>query len=190
VPRAKRNEVANGWYHVMNRGGGRRHVFVTDELKALFLETLGDTAIRYDLRVHAFCVMGNHYHLLINTMKPNLSSGMRFLNSRFAMGFNKIRRNDGPIFKSRFKSVFINTEAYLLNVSRYIHWNPVDARIVSNIQDYQWSSYTDNISGNIRYEWLETSLFADQETFVGFTNKGIDQRTAAFYEKQRQASTL
>ena len=144
MPRAKRFEQENGWYHVVNRGAARRHIFFSDELKLLFLKCLERTSIKYEFDVYAFCIMGNHYHLLINTKMPNLSDGMRYLNSRFARYYNYTRRKDGPIFKSRFRSTYISSYEYLRNVSRYIHWNPVLARIVNQPEEYNWSSYWDH----------------------------------------------
>lgn len=143
MPRANRLLIENGFYHVMNRGAARRHIFVDVTLKQLFLNILFETCEKYRFQVICYCIVGNHYHLLVKTLDPNLSEGMRFLNSRFARKFNQLRMKDGPIFRSRFKSIFISDERYLLNVIRYIHLNPVEAGLVKRPEDYPWSNCRD-----------------------------------------------
>jgi putative transposase len=141
MPRAQRFSIENGLYHVMNRGAARRHIFVDDSLKSLFLGILEEVSYKYRFQVICYCIMGNHYHLLIRTEDANLSEGMRFLNSRYARQFNRLRLKDGPIFRSRFQSILISDDRYLLNVCRYIHLNPVEAGIVKRPEDYPWSNY-------------------------------------------------
>jgi REP element-mobilizing transposase RayT len=169
----------------MNRGAARRHIFVNDVLKQVFLNVLEETKWRYKWDIYAFCIMGNHYHLLICTPEGNLSDGMRFLNSRYAREFNKIRAKDGPIFKSRFKSLFISSKKYLLNVTRYIHLNPIDAGITATPEEYKWSSYKDFIGEN-HNSTLLTSLPVEFSPagYISFVQEGNSIFIKDFYNKQ------
>jgi putative transposase len=190
MPRTQRYEVENGWYHVFSRGAAKRHIFFNDYLKSLFINFLIETIQYYKFQIHCFCIMGNHYHLLINTPEANLSEGMCFLNSKYARAFNKHRRKDGPIFKSRFKSIYVLNERYLLNLTRYIHLNPVTSGIVDAPEKYYWSSCIDYISDISRYAWLQRDLAGNTVLYNGYINKGNNIRITEFYAKNRLPSIL
>ncbi len=124
----------------MNRGLSRQTIFHTNEHRELFLNLLADIHQRFGVQIHAYCLMDNHYHLLLYTPKSNLSRAMRHLDGVYTQRFNKSQKRDGPLFRGRYKSILIDADNYLLQVSRYIHLNPVEANIVELPQEYHWSS--------------------------------------------------
>ncbi|MDQ8205575.1 transposase, partial [Pelagicoccus sp. SDUM812003] len=126
-----------------NRGNYRSWIFETDGAKASFEKSLLEAAERSGWKLHAYCVMGNHFHLALETPAPNLSEGMRWLQSSFAMRFNRFRKENGHIFQGRFKSIVVEDVERLAWLCHYIHLNPVRARIcpVSDLRGYRYSSY-------------------------------------------------
>jgi putative transposase len=134
-------DVEGAVHHVFDRGN-RRQVVCEDELDfRLFLELLERAARRFEWRVHAYCVLPNHYHLLIETPKAGLSRGMQLLNGRYAQAFNSGRRLDGHLFQGRFGSVLVEEQGHALWVNRYIARNPVEAGLVTSPATWGWSSY-------------------------------------------------
>lgn len=114
----------------MNRGRGRCNIFLTNRDREIFLELLDDIYQRFSVETHAYCLMDNHYHLLLHTPLPNLSRAIRHLNVVFTQKFNRWHMTDGPLFRGRYKSIVVEKESYLLRLSRYIHLNPVSAKMV------------------------------------------------------------
>ena len=112
----------------MNRGRGRRWIFHGDAYYEAFLGTLEEAHDRHDARIHAYCLMGNHYHLLIETPLANLDRIMRHINGLYTQRYNRLKRTDGPLFRGRYKSILVDETAYLLQVSRYIHRNPIEVK--------------------------------------------------------------
>jgi putative transposase len=162
MPRPLRIIYPGAWYHIMNRGLGRRKIFLTDEHRQLFLDTLIETIERYEIEVHSYVLMGNHYHLLIKTPEGNVSRAMRNLNGVYTQRFNRLIKNDGPIFRGRYKSILVDDDGYQLYVSRYIHLNPVAAKLVVRGEDYFWSSYAAYLDESIKPDWLQTSIILEQ----------------------------
>lgn len=152
--RAPRLDFAGAWQHVMNRGAGHRTIFASDHDRRSFLALLGQVHERFAIQVHAYCLMDDHYHLLVHTPTANLSLAMRQLGGVHTQRFNHHNGTDGPLFRGRFKSIVIDAENYLLAVSRYIHRNPVEADIVANVGDYQWSSYGAYVGTHPCPPWL------------------------------------
>ena len=109
------------WYHVMNRGAGRRYIFKNNTHRHYFLSLLEDTQDRFHAEWHAYCLMGNHYHLLLRTPDANLQRIMRHLNGLYTQFFNRSERKDGPLFRGRYKAFLVDTQSYWLPLSRYIH---------------------------------------------------------------------
>ena len=95
----------------------------------------------FSVETHAYCLMDNHYHLLLHTLEGNLSRAMRHINGNYTKKFNRIQQSDGPLFRGRYKAILIEQDAYLLQLSRYIHLNPVVAGSVTSAKEYPWSSY-------------------------------------------------
>jgi putative transposase len=147
MARPLRLEFEGALYHVMSRGNAGGTVFRSDADHALFLALLKDLCARYNVIVYAYCLMTNHYHLLIETLDPNLSIYMRQLNGIFTQKMNKKYKRRGHLFQGRFKAVLIEKENYLLEVNRYIVLNPVRAKMTRSAWDHKWSSYRAMVTG-------------------------------------------
>ncbi len=141
MARPLRLEFPGALYHVTSRGNARQRVFRDDEDRETFLVTLAWVVTRFSWRCHAYCLMNNHVHLLIETPQPNLSRGMRQLNGVYTQRFNRRHRKVGHLFQGRFKAILVEKEGYLLELARYIVLNPVRAKMVKTPDRYHWSSY-------------------------------------------------
>jgi REP element-mobilizing transposase RayT len=133
-------------YHITNRGNRRSSIFYDDFDRDAYLQLLEETRGYYPFYLHAYCLMTNHIHLQIETIHHHPKDMMKMLNSRYAMYFNKRHRLVGHVFQGRYGAELIDSSDYLLDVSRYIHLNPVEAKMVKSPRDYRWSSYSAYIS--------------------------------------------
>ena len=156
MARPLRIEYPGAYYHILNRGNAGERIFVSHRDKEKFLEYLEKAVQRFSITVHTYCLMGNHYHLLIETPQANLSAAIQWLNVSYATYFNRKRHRRGHLFHGRFKAFLVDADEYLQQLSRYIHLNPVRAKMVSNPSDYKWSSYPVFIKKAKRPAWLET----------------------------------
>lgn len=154
MPRIARLTYSGAYYHVLSRGLERRNIYKTVRDRERYLEILEESVFRYHLKIHSYCLMSNHYHLLIQTLDDNLSIAMKYINGSYATYFNAKYKRVGPLFSSRFKSVLVEENPYILELSRYIHLNPVRAGMVDKAESYRWSSYRDFI-GYRKTGWLE-----------------------------------
>ncbi|PLT35783.1 transposase [Bacillus sp. V5-8f] len=134
-------------YHITNRGNRRSSIFLDDKDKMKYLELLEETRSAHPYILHAYCLMTNHTHLQLETIETHPKEIMKMLNFRYAIYFNKRHELDGHVFQGRYGSELIDSRKYFLDVSRYIHLNPVEAGLVKNPGDYPWSSYTVYESG-------------------------------------------
>ncbi|MGL6159698.1 transposase [Microbulbifer sp.] len=141
MARPLRIEFAGALYHVTARGNARQDIYLEDADKVGFLELVGKACERYDWLCHAYCLMSNHYHLLLETGTPSLSKGMKYLNGTYTQQFNRRHKRVGHVFQGRFKAILVEAESYLLELARYIVLNPVRARMVRAAKDWPWSSY-------------------------------------------------
>ena len=141
MARPLRLEFAGAVYHLTSRGNARQKVFFSDTDRALFLETLAQVVSRYGWICHAYCLMANHYHLLVETPKANLSIGMRQLNGIYTQSFNRQHKRVGHLFQGRFKAILVQKESYLLELCRYIVLNPVRVKGGVEMGAWKWSSY-------------------------------------------------
>lgn len=141
MPRPLREQFAGATYHLMARGVRGAPLYTNELEQARFLQLLSKTCERYDWLVHAYCLMGNHYHLLATTRRPTVSRGMQWLNSSYARSLNTEHDHEGHAFFRRFHSVLIKKDAQLAYVARYILLNPVRARLCDGPADWAWSSY-------------------------------------------------
>lgn len=141
MSRTPRLNFEGGIYHVFARGNGKQTIFFDSADKMDFLRLLEKTNDRYEWLCHTYCLMPNHFHLLLELLKGSLSRGMQFLSSIYAQNLNKRKNWVGHVFQGRFKSILIQRDAYLLELSRYIVLNPVRAGFVSDPKDWPWSSY-------------------------------------------------
>lgn len=140
MPR-KRRTVRKGFcYHIMLRGNGGQDIFRDQADRVRFCLLLQYSAEKHRLKVHGFCLMNNHVHLLIQPMTDNLSSGMHALAFRYAQYFHRKYKQRGYLYQGRYKAVIVQSGIYLTRLIRYIHLNPVRAKIVKNPEEYQWSS--------------------------------------------------
>jgi putative transposase len=128
-------------YHVTSRGNARAAIFLGDRDRELFVETLAQVIERFNWLCHAYCLMDNHYHLMIETPDGNLAAGMRQLNGVYTQRFNRAHRRVGHVFQGRFKAILVDRDSYLLELCRYVVLNPVRAGIVKRAGEYCWSSY-------------------------------------------------
>jgi putative transposase len=164
VSRPLRIEWPGGLYHVTSRGNRREAIVEDDEDRLAWVDLLGQCCERFNWRVHAWCLMTNHYHLLLETPEANLSLGMRHLNGVWSQAFNRRHQRVGHVFQGRFKAVIVERESYLLELARYVVLNPVRACMVSDAAHYPWSSYraTAGMSGHAVPGWLETDWLLRQ----------------------------
>ena len=141
MTRPLRIEYEGAVCHVTSRGNARQDIYVDDEDRHAFLEVLGDVVDRLNWTCHAYCLMSNHFHLLIETPDANLSRGMRHLNGVYTQGFNRRHGRVGHVLQGRFKSILVERDNYLLELARYVVLNPVRAKMVRSARDWPWSSY-------------------------------------------------
>jgi len=141
MARQLRIEFAGALYHVTSRGNAQEAIYRNDEDRKKFLTVLNITCNRFNWYCHAYCLMDNHFHLLIETNTPTLSLGMKFLNGTYTQYFNRIHKRVGHVYQGRFKGILVEKDGYLLELSRYIVLNPVRARMVRTAKDWPWSSY-------------------------------------------------
>jgi putative transposase len=178
MTRQWRIEYAGAIYHVLSRGNGGQDIFRSEDDRYLFLDLLGELVERFDIDVHAYVLMGNHYHLLLKTKVANLSRAMQWFGTSYTRKFNLKNRTGGHLFQGRFKSIIIENDSYLLRLSCYIHRNPVRAGMVERLADYAWSSYLPYAYKNTKTpSWLTTESILKQLS-------GQDQRKA--YRKMVQ----
>ena len=141
MARPLRIEYEGAVYHITSRGNRRKPIFKDEDDQRLFLSTLESVNKRYNWLNHAYCLMNNHYHLIIETPDGNLSKGMRQLNGVYTQMFNKRHKKTGHIFQGRYKAILIQKDSHLLEACRYVVLNPVRAKIVHKLEDWKWSSY-------------------------------------------------
>lgn len=141
MARPIRIEYPGAVYYITSRGNANRPIFKDEQDRKDFLELLGLLVDRFKWRCHAYCLMNNHYHLLIETPKGNLSQGMRQLNGIYTQNFNRRHRRAGHVFQGRFKGILIDKKNYLLDLATHVVLNPVRLRVVKSPGNYKWSSY-------------------------------------------------
>jgi REP element-mobilizing transposase RayT len=141
MARPLRIEYPGAFYHVISRGISHESLFRSHRDKEKFLEYIEKVSERFSIIIHTYCLMNTHYHLLIETSEPNLSQSIQWLNVSYAIYFNRKHNRSGYLFQGRFKAILIDADAYLKQLSRYIHLNPVKAKLVSSAGLYRWSSY-------------------------------------------------
>ena len=156
MSRPLRIEFPGALYHVTSRGDRREDIFFDDTDRAALLNVVAQSMARFDAQVLAYCLMGNHYHLVLHTRRANLSALMRHVNGVYTQAFNRRHRKVGHLYQGRFKAILVDREAYLLEVCRYVELNPVRAGMVSTPQDWAWSSYRAHVGLAPLVPWLDT----------------------------------
>ena len=146
MPRKERREFAGGVYHVMDRGDRLEAIYEDDRDREMFLHALGQACERTGWRVHSYVLMGNHYHLLLETPEPNLCAGMKWMQGTYTIRHNARHKRRGHLFQGRYKAIIVEgeQETYFRTVSDYIHLNPVRAGLLAEgatLETYRWSSF-------------------------------------------------
>ncbi|HUT55424.1 MAG TPA: transposase [bacterium] len=154
MARPWRIEFPEAVYHVTARGNNRAAIVLDDSDRRDFLGLLAAAALRFNLKIFAFCLMTNHYHLFLRTPDANLTRAMHWLNATYTIRFNRRHRRAGHIFQGRYKALLVADTAHWSVLSIYIHLNPVRARIADHPADYEWSSFRDYTRARPRYDWL------------------------------------
>ncbi|MFM9971112.1 MAG: REP-associated tyrosine transposase [Burkholderiales bacterium] len=156
MSRPLRLEFEGALYHVTSRGDRREPIFEDDDDRAAWLDVLGDALDRFHATAFAYCLMTNHYHVVIQTHRANLSRLMRHLNGVYTQRYNSRHRKVGHLFQGRFKAVLVDEDAYFLEVCRYVELNPVRARMVKRPNDWPWSSYRVHTGRAAPLPWLDS----------------------------------
>lgn len=192
MPRPLRIEYENAYYHVMNRGRGRQRIFHDDTYYDTFLTTLEEAHKRFGIEILCYCLMGNHYHLLLKTPEANLGRVMRHINGVYTQRHNRLKKTDGPLFRGRYKAICVEEDSYQLQLSRYIHRNPLEAKIVTDLDTYAWSSYPYYVNSQQKPPaWLSQADIQAQlgqshrwrSKYRAFVAAGIDEEIKHFYSK-------
>jgi len=155
MARPIRIEYAGALYHVTSRGDRREDIFVDDDDRLIWLEVFSQVCSRFNWRCHAWCLMDNHYHIVIETIEGNLSQGMRQLNGVFTQKTNRRHNRVGHVFQGRFKAILVQKDAYLLELVRYVVLNPMRAEMVSDMLNWKWSSYLSMVGDVTCPDWME-----------------------------------
>jgi len=154
MSRPLRIEFSDAWYHVLNRGRRRESIFRDPKDYETFLQTVQEACEFWHLRVAAYCLLSNHYHLLVQTPNANLSRCLRHIDGVYTQRFNRRHGNDGPLFRGRYKALLIEADPYLLQLVRYIHRNPLRAGLAQTLDEYPWSSHQAYLSRSSKWKWL------------------------------------
>lgn len=182
MARPPRIAPPGGLFHITARGNRRQEIFFDDTDRRRFLSVLGVAVSRQTWRCHAYCLMPNHYHLMIETSAADLSVGMHRINCAYANWFNRRHALDGHLFQGRFHSVLLERAWHLLELSRYIVLNPVRAGLCHDPVEWRWSSYRASISvaptpSFLTVDWVLAQFGSDSESarasFRGFVGEAI-----------------
>jgi len=184
MARPLRIEYPGAVYHITSRGNGRNAIFLENKDRESYLKILSETIERYNWLCHAFCLMDNHYHLLIETIDPTLSRGMRHLNGVYTQSFNRRHSRVGHVFQGRYKAILVQKDTHLLALCRYVVLNPVRAKMVEKPEEWKWTSYQATVSAVAKPAWLTTDWILGQfalnrntarKGYQNFVKKGIGE---------------
>ncbi len=194
MARPLRIEFPGAFYHVINRGQSRRDIFLEDQGRLSFLELLGELVRLWKVEVYAYCLMSNHYHLLLSTPRAGLARAMRHLDGVYTQKFNRVHHRDGPLFRGRYKAILVDAEEHFLSVVRYIHHNPVAAGLVTDMDRYRWSSHRGYINKKQCPVWLNAdaglSRFHGLREYQRFMHDTIEKEIEEFYRGRYQKPIL
>lgn len=189
----------NATYHVMNRGLNRRKIFLNEHHYRFFIDLLKDVVKKWDVQIHAFSLMPNHYHLLIQTPLANISRVMRHIDGVYTQRFNRSQKRDGPLFRGRYKAILVEEDAYLVELLRYIHLNPVKGELVLRAEDYIWSGHRGYVRSLKGWDWLTTErllqFFGDdlrtaRRNLKRFIEEGVPEALEKRLDSNRWPSVL
>ena len=197
MSRPLRIEYPGAWYHVMNRGRRGEDIFSDRKDYESFLVILQDASEMFGFRVSAYCLMSNHYHLLVQTPVGNLSRVMRQINGVYTQRYNRRHKFDGQLFRGRYKSILVEEDSYLLELLRYIHRNPLRANMTQSVGEYPWSSHHGYVSNAKKWDWLNTrfllGMFAGKpgkakKAYSEFVKDADSEEVLDFFSKKNLAS--
>jgi putative transposase len=174
MARPLRIEFAGAFYHITARGNERKDIFKSVRDRSRFLSYLESATERYEAVIHVYCLMTNHYHLLLETPSGNLSQIMRHINGAYTTYFNTKRKRSGHLFQGRYKGILVEADEYAKELSRYIHLNPFRAGIVQSPEEYRWSSYRGYIGKEKPVGWLARNLV------LGYFGKKVSESTRGY----------
>jgi len=197
MARPLRIEYPGAVYHITSRGNEKKLIFKDERDREIFLDTLSQVDKRYNWLCHAYCLMNNHYHLIIETPDGNLSVGMRQLNGVYTQAFNRQHNRVGHLFQGRYKGILIQKDSHLLEVCRYVVLNPVRAKAVKKPEQWRWSSYQATAGIEKPHPCLSTEWILNQfgstrriaeKAYRKFVEDGIKQES--IWEAVRAQSIL
>jgi len=177
----------------MNRGNARAPIYLVDDDYETFLEVIKESSKFFQVYLSAYCLMSNHYHLLLTTPRANLARFMRHLNGVYTQRHNRLHKKDGHLFRGRYKAILVQEDEYLTHLVRYIHLNPVQASLVQDPKDYHWSSHAHYLKAKDE-EWLKvtktlkyfsSNIWSARKAYLDFIRQGIDPKTKAFFKKRK-----
>jgi putative transposase len=184
----------DAWYHIMNRGRRGEPIFIGKKDYQVFIELLKESSETWNIRMAAYCLMPNHYHLLVQTPEGNVSRAMRHINGVYTQRFNRFHGCDGQLFRGRYKSILLDADEYLLQLVRYIHRNPVRAGISKRIEGYPWTTHQGYLTGGKKWAWLYRDkvfgMLTDKakerlKRYREFMYEGDDDEVTQFLESRK-----
>ena len=199
MARPLRIEYPGAWYHAMNRGLNQYSIFLHNSDYELFITVIKEACKLFNVFVSSYCLLPSHYHLLLCTPEGNLGRFMRHLNGVYTQRHNREHKKDGPLFRGRYKAILVQEEEYLTRVVRYIHRNPLNAKMVDNLSSYQWSSHKVYESGKSKEAWLDIDVVLESfsnkrkqavKIYKNFVEQSTDSELEKFYSKRNQSSIL
>lgn len=162
MSRPWRIEYEGALYHLLSRGNEGNDIFIDEKDRGNFLDAVGEMSERFDIDIFAYVLMDHHYHLLARSRRANLKKAMQWFGTTYTQRFNSRHYRSGHLFQGRYKSLIVQNDSYLLQLSYYIHRNPLRAGIVKRLADYRWSSYRVYAYGRKTPEWLATEFILSQ----------------------------
>ncbi len=199
MARPLRIEFQGAFYHITSRGNEKRNIYSSERDRAKFFDFLQTAHDRYRAVIHVYCLMGNHYHFILETPLGNLSRIMHFINCSYSAYYNAAHDRSGHFLQGRFKAILIEAESYIQALSRYIHLNPIRAGIVSSPEQYTWSSYREYVGLRRPSKWLKTEFLlncfgkTEEEArlkYAEFVCSSINQMTKSPFEDMKCSAIL
>jgi len=186
MARPLRLELPGGVYHVTSRGDGREDIYLSDADRAIWLGVFAEVCERFNWVCHAWCLMSNHYHILVETPEANLAQGMRQLNGVYTQRFNRSHDRVGHVFQGRYKAIMVERDSYLLELARYVVLNPLRAKMVKRLENWPWSSFLATCGQAVSPPWLQTDWILGQ--FGSRRSSAIAKYVSFVYEGARLPS--
>ena len=192
MPTRLRVDLA-GYHHVINRGVNRSIVFDHSDDKEMFLQIINKSATIHKVTLHDYCIMDNHYHLLIETQKENIATFMRIVNANYAKYYNKKYQRSGHLWQDRYKSRYITSEAYLYTLMRYIEYNPIEAGVTQKVGEYPFTLASLIVNSKEYYPCSHKSLLIkefDIKTLHEFLDSNLTQNELEYLQEKEKQKVL